>query len=234
MSQEQTTSDAGKVEQAMNSLLGSNGGSETQSEPQDISAKSFYGLPDELSKLLGGNEYFDRYVEFSQDEKAKSKMEAFADKFNNKLSKDEQKQLISEMKSVEGNNSRRLSKALEIGAEHYSKSAYGAIKEAGSAEALVEGLVAEVNRLKQKNAENEKKQQILLGGKGETPLETEQKETISVLKNELGKMQNPYNQAVYAINKQKELSEDDISFIKTMKENNPLDNLWDEKVIVTL
>lgn len=239
VSQEQTVSDTDKVVKAMNALIDNGIEVDHQDEQQNTMTKSFYGLPNDLSKLLGGDEYFNQYIEFSQDENAKSKIEAFADKFNNKLSKDEQKQLISAIKSVEGNNSKRLAKVLEIGAEYYSKSAYGAIKEAGSPEALVEGLVAEINKLKQKNVENEKKQRILLGDgdkgdKVETPLEMEQREKISVLEDELVKMQNPYNQAIYAINKQKDLSEDDVNFVKTMKENNPLDNLWDEKVIMSL
>lgn len=233
MAQDQVL-DTNRVSQAINRLISDDNTGQPQSEQRDVPTTGFYGLPDELSKLFGGEDYFNQYMEFSQDEKVENKMEAFANKFNNKLSKDDQKQLISEIKSIEGTNSKRLAKVLEIGDEYYSTSAYGAIKEAGSPEALVEGLVAEINNLKQKNAEADKKNQILLGNKGETPLEAEQREKISVLTEELNKMQNPYNQAIYAINKQKDLSAEDINFVKTMKENNPLDNLWDEKVIVEL
>lgn len=222
------------VEEVVNSLIEPRNSSDIAEQSERQEAESFYGLPDELAKAIGGNKYFEQYVDVISDDNVKTNMEAFVDKFNNKLSKEEQAKLIAEVKAIDGNNSKRLAKVLEIGANYYSNSTYGAIKKAGSPETLVEGLVERINKLSKDNEELVAKQKLLLGDKQETPLEMEQKREINVLRTELSKMQNPYNQMIYAQNKQRELSDTDLDFIKGLHTNNPLDSAWDEKVMVEL
>lgn len=228
------SANADAVEEAVNSLIEATGSENTAEQNGSRETASLYGLPEELSKAVGGAKYFEQYIDVVSDDNAKANMEAFVDKFNNKLSKEEQSKLISEVKAIDGNNSKRLAKVLEIGADHYANSTYGAIKRAGSPEKLVEGLVEKINRLNKEKDELESKQKLLLGDKQETPLEAEQKQQINVLRAELSKMQNPYNQMIYAQNKQRELSDETLAFVENLHNNNPLNSAWDEKVMIEL